>query len=124
MSTLYRWDDLPVDHPMPTLSRRRVIGECMMISEVILEKGCVVATHAHENEQIACVISGRLRFSVGEEGSKDRREIVMTGGEVLHLPSNVPHAAEALEETVVWDLFSPTSEGTGIDAPRDSPTQT
>jgi len=40
--------------------------------------------------------------------------MVIEAGEVLHLPANVPHSAEALEETLVLDIFSPTSEKTGI----------
>ena len=100
---------------MPLLQRRRIIGRKMMISEVLLEKGCVVPSHAHENEQIACVIRGRIRFDLGELGSSEYEQVELTGGEVLHLPCNVPHGAEALEETLVLDLFSPPSEKTGID---------
>jgi len=74
-----------------------------------------VPTHAHENEQFAYVIRGRVRFGIGAEGSPQRDEIEMTGGEVLHLPANVPHSVVALQETLVLDLFSPQSEKTGID---------
>jgi unsaturated pyranuronate lyase len=114
-ATQYRWDDLATDRPMAKLERRRILGEKMMISHVVLEKGCSVPTHAHENEQFACVMSGRVRFGIGAEGSPARRDVVVAGGEVLHLPSNVPHSAEALEKSVVLDLFSPPSATTGID---------
>jgi quercetin dioxygenase-like cupin family protein len=114
-ATHYAWTKLVPDRPMPMLERRRVIGENAMISRVLLQKGCVVPTHAHENEQITCVISGRLRFGLGADGSPRRREVVVAAGEVLHLPANVPHSAEAIEETVVLDVFSPPSEKTGID---------
>lgn len=110
---LYRWDDLPVDHPMERIARRRIIGARMMISEVNLERGFVVPTHAHDNEQFACVMSGSLRFTIGDEGSG--HEVVARAGDVMHLPSNVPHAAEALEDTRVLDLFAPPSETTGVD---------
>ncbi len=111
----YRWSDLPTDRPMPLIERRRIIGQKMMISEVLLEEGFVVPSHAHENEQFACVIRGRIRFGIGAEGSPEHQEIELTGGEVLHLPPNVPHSAEALDETLILDLFSPPSEKTGID---------
>ncbi len=114
-AVVYRWSDLPTDRPMPLLERRRIIGEGMMISQVLLEKGCMVPSHAHENEQFACVIRGRIRFGLGVEGSPEHQRMVLTGGEVLHLPSNVPHSAEALDETLILDLFSPPSEKTGID---------
>ncbi len=111
---VYRWTDLPTDSPMPLIERRRIIGQKMMISQVMLEEGFVVPSHAHENEQFACVIRGRIRFGLGVEGSPEHQEIELTGGEVLHLPANVPHSAEALDETLILDLFSPPSEKTGI----------
>ncbi len=111
----YRWADLPTDHPMQRLQRRRIIGEHAMLSEVLLEEGCLVPTHAHENEQFAYVLRGRIRFGIGAEGSAERHDLVLEAGEVLHLPSGVPHSAEALQETLIIDIFSPTSEKTGID---------
>jgi quercetin dioxygenase-like cupin family protein len=114
-ATHYAWTKLVPDRPMAMLERRRVIGENVMVSRVLLHEGCVVPTHAHENEQIACVLSGRLRFGLGATGSPQRREVIVAAGEVLHLPANVPHSAEAIEETLVLDVFSPPSEKTGID---------
>ena len=111
----YRWDDLEIDRPMALLTRKRIIGEQMMISQVHLEKGFAVASHAHENEQFACVVSGRIRFGIGDENSSDYEQVELGAGEVLHLPSNVIHSAEAVEDTVILDLFSPPSEKTGID---------
>ncbi len=111
----YRWSDLPKDHPMSLLERRRIIGERLMLSEVLLQKGCRVPTHAHENEQFAYVLRGRIRFGIGAVGSAERHDLVLEAGEVLHLPSRVPHSAEALQETLIIDIFSPTSEKTGID---------
>ena len=112
-AVLSRWDDLPSDEPMELLSRKRVIGEKAMISRVVLKKGWLVPRHAHENEQFACIISGALEFTIGD-GSQPR-VITARSGEVMHLPPNVPHAAAALEDTVVLDVFSPPSETTGID---------
>ena len=113
-ATIHRWESMPFDAPMDLLERRRVIGSQAMISHVLLKKGCFVPTHAHDNEQFVCLLSGALRFRLGsEDGPRD--EVVIRGGEVLHLPSQVPHEAEALEDTVVLDVFSPPSETTGID---------
>lgn len=114
-ATHLRWDDLPVDRPMERIERRRVIAERMMISRVELKKGFALATHAHENEQIVVVLSGRCRFGLGVEGSRERKELEVKGGEVLVLPANVAHSCVALEETVILDLFSPPSERTGVD---------
>jgi len=112
---VYRWSELAVDTPMPLLERRRVIGERMMISNVQLQKGCDVPTHAHENEQISCILSGKVLFGLGALGTPERREVTLAEGDVLHLPSNVPHSALALEDTQILDLFSPPSQATGID---------
>lgn len=116
----YRWNDLPKDTPMAKLERRRIIGKQVMLSQVFLHKGCHVPTHAHENEQFACIMSGELRFGIGAEGSADRYEVSVKAGEVLHLPANVPHSADAIVDTLVIDLFSPPSQTTGIDRPGSS----
>ena len=113
--TAHRWESLPVDRPMALLERRRVVGEKAMISHITLLKGCTVPTHAHPNEQFSCVVSGALRFGLGGEGSPERREVVVRAGGVIHLPSNLPHSAYAIEETVVLDIFSPPSATTGVD---------
>lgn len=111
----YTLETLPIDRPMPLLERRRIIGEKMMISEVFLAKGFEIASHQHENEQIVVVLSGRCRFGVGEPGTPGHHDVEVTGGDVLHLPSNVPHSCRALEDTRILDLFSPVSEKTGVD---------
>lgn len=112
---VHRWTDLPSDQPMDLITRRRVVGKNMMLSHVTLEKGFCVETHDHANEQLAIVLSGKIRFGLGEPGSDEYREVVLEGGEVMELPSNLPHRAEALETTVIIDAFSPPSESTGVD---------
>ncbi len=110
----YRWDDMTQDHPMDLIARRRIMGEKVMVSEVILQKGFSVASHHHENEQMGIVLSGKVTFGIGE--GDDYYEITVEGGEVIHLPSNVAHSALALEESRILDIFSPVSEKTGVDA--------
>jgi len=112
---IYRLEELPTDSPMEGITRRRIVGRQMMLAEVSLLAGCAVPTHRHENEQIAVVIGGRVRFGLGEPGSDGYREVEVGAGEVMHLPSNVPHSAEVLEDARVLDMFSPPSEATGID---------
>ncbi len=109
-----RWSDLVPDDPLPLVRRRRLVGDQAMLSRFDLGAGCVVPSHRHENEQFACVLSGRVRFVVGE--GDDEEELVLGSGEVLHLPAMVPHAAHGLEDAVVLDVFAPPSESTGVDA--------
>ena len=107
------WTDLPVDHPMNGIDRRRLIGERCMISHVTLHTGFRLEPHRHAHEQIALIESGRVRFTLGEG---DATRVVELGpGEILHLPPEVLHGAEALETSVVLDVFSPPSQSTGVD---------
>ena len=115
-ATHYRWADLPRDQPMVKLARRRVVGRQAMIAEITMQRGCRVPVHAHHNEQFACVISGEVLFELGDaRDGTSLREITLGPGEVIHLPSQVPHGAVALVDSVVLDIFSPPSEQTGID---------
>jgi len=103
-ATLYRWEDMPKEELKPDLHRRLVSAEQMMLAHVYLDKGCIVPQHAHENEQLTYILEGALRFWLGE----DESEVVdVKAGEVLHLPSNLPHKAEALENTLDMDVFCP-----------------
>jgi quercetin dioxygenase-like cupin family protein len=88
----YRWADLPKEQVTPQLSRRLVTGERMMLAHVYLDKGCVVPKHSHENEQLTYILEGALHFRIGETGEE---EIIVRAGEVLLIPSNVPHMAVA-----------------------------
>ncbi len=100
----YRWDDMPKEKLSEHLDRRLITGERMMLAHVYLKKGCIVPKHFHENEQLTYVLDGALHFWLGED-QKDER--VIRAGEVLVIPSNLPHKAEALEDTLDVDIFSP-----------------
>jgi quercetin dioxygenase-like cupin family protein len=100
----YRWDDMPKERVSDLLERRLITGDRMMLAHVYLEKGCIVPKHSHENEQLTYILSGALRFWIGEDGEK---EVIVRAGEVLVIPSNVFHKAEALEDTLDVDIFSP-----------------
>lgn len=85
----------------------------MLVAHVHLVKGCHVAFHQHESEQIAMVLSGRVRWFFGD----GRADLEMVGGEVLVLPSNVPHGVDALEDTEIIDLLSPIGP-MGVDSQK------
>lgn len=102
--TWYRWDQMPREEVSPMLDRRLITGERMMLAHVYLKKGCIVPRHQHENEQLTYILEGALRFWIGED---EREEKIVRAGEVLHIPSMVWHKAEALEDTLDVDVFSP-----------------
>ena len=101
---LFRWESMPKEAVVEGIDRRLVTGEKSMLAHVYIKKGYVVPRHSHENEQFTYILEGALRFWIGEEGSQ---EIDVHAGEVLHIPSNVPHKAQALEDTVDLDVFTP-----------------
>ena len=99
-----RWEDVRREQVTPQLARRLVTSERMMLAQVYLDKGAVVPKHSHENEQITWILEGALRFHLGEDGAE---EVVVRAGEVLVIPSHLPHAAVALEDTLDIDIFCP-----------------
>ena len=103
-ATRYRWDDMPKEMLKPDLGRRLISTDRLMLAHVYLEKGCIVPTHSHENEQLTYILEGTLRFWLGDDESE---QVDVSAGEVLHIPSWVPHKAEAMEDTLDVDIFSP-----------------
>jgi quercetin dioxygenase-like cupin family protein len=97
----YTWDEMEKEVLSPTIGRKIISGEKAMVSQVFLAKGAVVPEHHHESEQITYILEGALQFHI--EG----QEIVVGKGQVLRIPSHVPHAAVALEDTLDLDIFSP-----------------
>lgn len=101
---LHNWEDIPKEELTPLLHRRIINGERMMFTQILLKKDCEVPMHHHDNEQITYVIKGRLRFLLGKDQDE---EVIVSSGEVLVIPSNLPHSATALEDTIDIDVFCP-----------------
>ncbi len=104
-ATLHHWEDLPKEQLSETIDRRLVTGRSVMLAHVYLKKGAIVPRHQHENEQYTYVLQGKLRLWTGPEG--DEQEHTVGSGDVLVIPSNLPHRAEALEDTLDLDVFNP-----------------
>ena len=102
--TLHRWSDIPQEQINPLIARRFITAERVTMAHFELKRGSVVPRHAHEHEQVRYIISGALKFLL------DGKEVVVRGGEVLQIPPNVPHAAEAVEDCVAIDVFSPVRQ--------------
>jgi quercetin dioxygenase-like cupin family protein len=100
----YRWDDMPAEPLKGGLSRKLITGERMMIAHVYFKTGDDVPLHSHDNEQLTYVLSGTLKFWFGANGEQ---EITVRAGEVVVIPSNLPHRALALEDTLDVDVFCP-----------------
>lgn len=95
------WNTIPLEDLNPLLQRQFVVGQEIMLARVLLKKGCIVPEHSHPNEQLTYILEGTLKFWI------DSKEIIVNAGETLCIPSNMPHKAEALEDTVDLDIFAP-----------------
>jgi quercetin dioxygenase-like cupin family protein len=95
------WSTVPVEDLNPLLQRHFVVGDDIMVARVLMKKGCIVPLHSHYNEQVTYILEGALKFWI------DGKEIVVHAGEVLTIPRNMPHKAEALEDTIDLDVFNP-----------------
>jgi quercetin dioxygenase-like cupin family protein len=95
------WNTVELEDLNPLLQRQLVVGKDIMLARVLLKKGCVVPLHSHHNEQVTYILGGALKFWI------DGKEIVVHAGEVLTIPRDMPHKAEALEDTVDLDVFNP-----------------
>jgi quercetin dioxygenase-like cupin family protein len=86
--------------------RRRTLaaGERMMQMLVALDAGSHLPEHQHPHEQLTHVLRGRLRFSIAGVARE------LSAGQSLCLPGGTLHAADALEDTLVLDTFSPPRE--------------
>lgn len=86
------------------ISRRYVYGEKAMLVRFELKKGAIIPKHHHHNEQITYILSGSVKIRMHD------KDYFVSAGEVIIIPSNVPHQFEALEDTIDIDVFSPPRE--------------
>jgi quercetin dioxygenase-like cupin family protein len=100
----YEWNAIEREDLNPKFGRRVIHGDTMTVAKIYMKKGCLVPEHHHESEQISMMEQGSMKFVVGGE------EVIVRAGEALRIPGNVPHSAEALEDSIATDLFSPPRE--------------
>ena len=95
------WKDVEVEHLGPLIERQFITGESLMFARILIKKGMVVPEHSHLNEQLTYVVEGALKFWI------DGKELIVRAGEMLCIPPHMPHKAEALEDTIDMDIFTP-----------------
>ena len=85
---------------------RRVLAynKGLMCVENTFEKGAVGALHSHPHTQITYIVSGRYRFTIGDE----TREV--GPGDTLLKQNGVMHGCVCLEGGVMLDFFTPMRE--------------
>ncbi len=98
---LHAWESVRKEVVTDKFWRKLVYGDKVMVAHLGLAKGCVIPLHHHDAEQISMILTGALKFEL--EG----KEVMVRAGEVLVIPSNVPHSALAVEDSTGIDVFSP-----------------
>jgi quercetin dioxygenase-like cupin family protein len=98
------WKNVEHEKLNDLIDREMVVGNKLMLARVFLKKGAHVPEHHHHNEQVTYILEGALKFAI------DGKEIVVRAGEVLCIPSDMPHEAWALEDTLDLDVFDPPRE--------------
>ena len=84
----FRWSEIHKEHLSDEIDRRLVTGDQQMLAHVYLKIVAFVPLHHHDNEQRTYILEGSLHFYLGED---EKEEVVVSAGEVLHIPSNLPH---------------------------------
>jgi quercetin dioxygenase-like cupin family protein len=105
MPTATKFEKLETDKLNPLITRQMISGDDATFARIVLLRGAIVPRHHHRSEQYTMIFSGALKF-LFDDGS----ETTVHAGEILMIPANVPHSAEALEDTVDFDFFSPRRE--------------
>jgi quercetin dioxygenase-like cupin family protein len=100
----FRWDDLPQEQVNERFVRKLAWDGGLMISWMECKQGCYVPPHSHKNQQLTFVTRGRWRFEI------DGKTIIVGPNEILFIPPNAIHAAEAVEDLVAYDIFTPPRE--------------
>ena len=96
------------------VSVRAVHGERITLGVVELEPNSIVPEHSHENEQLGIVLSGSLRFRVGDESRE------LGPGGTWRIPANTPHEViTGTDGAVVIDVFAPTRDDWSAVEPQE-----
>ena len=93
--------DLPVNDISDKVHLRVVSGDMGSIGFLNVDMGSVTALHTHPAEQFTYIVSGKLKYYIED------REYILNAGDLIVVPSYVPHGNEALEDTVTIESFAP-----------------
>ena len=104
MITKLNWSSVPTEIVNPSMSRQIIHGEKLMIAKMKFRNGFVVPLHHHVHEQVTQLISGKMRFWFGEK--KDQM-MELNPGDVIVIPSNLPHEAEMIGDVEEIDTWAP-----------------
>ena len=81
-----------------------VHGEKTLMGQFKIARDSAIPSHSHPHEQTGFLVSGKVRFNV------DGEIMDAEAGDSWCLPGNVEHSAEAQEDSIIIEVFSPVRE--------------
>ena len=104
MLTKIKWEEVPTEEVTPSMHRKIITGEKLMVAKMKFKDGFLVPLHHHFHEQVTQVLTGTIRFWFGE----NKEQVMDLGpGDVVVIPSNLPHEALMIGEVEEIDTWSP-----------------
>lgn len=91
----------PMERLSESIQRHYLTGQNATVALFDYQKGAVIQKHQHASEQFSYVLQGKIKITA------DGKEYILTKGEILRIPPNLPHSIEALEHSRAFDVFSP-----------------
>ena len=101
---LLQWDDVSMETVNLMMQRQIITGELMTVAKIYFKDGFLVPRHSHHNEQITQVISGLMKFRLGENGED---AIDVGPGQAIVIPADLPHEALVVGDVVEMDMWAP-----------------
>lgn len=98
------WNAVQVEEVNASMKRQIVTGEKLMIARMYFKDGFVVPLHHHVHEQVTQVVAGQMRFWFGEN---KEQMMDLFPGDVIVIPSNLPHEALMIGDVEEIDTWAP-----------------
>ena len=102
---ILNWDNVKEERMNDSLTRWAIHTPQMTIAKLHLKKGALVPMHRHVNAQTTWIQTGALLFKFATPDGEV--EVIVRNGDVLPIPPDLHHSAEALEDTMAVDTFMP-----------------
>ncbi|NRA48573.1 MAG: cupin domain-containing protein [Phaeodactylibacter sp.] len=96
--------DVPEKELVPGFHARLIHTDQVTIGHVHAVKGSILLEHQHPHQQVTNVISGELSMTVAGETK------LCKAGDSIVIPGTTPHAAEAITDCYLIDVFHPVRE--------------
>ncbi len=101
---LYTLSDLEIFDIVPGYHARLIHSDTMTLAYVDVDEGANLPEHAHFHEQVLNLLEGQFELILGGQ------RILAQSGQVIVIPSNVPHSGRALTRCRILDVFYPIRE--------------